>query len=72
LTCPVSIADDDVDALRVQFSDDEVFELMVAAAFGPALARLAASCMTHKTLERRAWDRLSSKALYMLVRQVSG
>jgi len=38
-----TVIDDDVDALRRQFSDDELFELIIAAAFGAARERLDAA-----------------------------
>ena len=38
-----SITDADVDVLRAQYSDDQLFELIVAATFGAASERLAAA-----------------------------
>jgi len=38
-----TVADEDLDALRGQYSDDELFEIIVAAAFGAARARLDAA-----------------------------
>ena len=38
-----SVTDTDVDALRAHYSDDQLFELIVAATFGAASERLAAA-----------------------------
>ena len=38
-----SVTDTDVDGLRVHYSDDQLFELIVAATFGAASERLAAA-----------------------------
>ena len=38
-----SITDADVDGLRAHYSDDQLFELIVAATFGAASERLAAA-----------------------------
>lgn len=43
-----TVTDQDVDALRVHYTDDQLFEIMLAAAFGAASDRLAAA---HKALE---------------------
>ena len=42
------MTDADVDALRRQYSEDQLFEIIVAAAFGAASDRLAAA---HRALE---------------------
>jgi alkylhydroperoxidase family enzyme len=38
-----SVTDTDVDGLRAHYSDDQLFELIVAATFGAASERLAAA-----------------------------
>jgi alkylhydroperoxidase family enzyme len=38
-----TVTDQDVDALRSHFSEDQLFEIIVAAAFGAASAQLAAA-----------------------------
>jgi alkylhydroperoxidase family enzyme len=38
-----TVTDEDIDALRGQYSDDQLFELIVAATFGAASERLAAA-----------------------------
>ena len=38
-----TVTDSDLDALRGQYSDDQLFELIVAATFGAASERLAAA-----------------------------
>jgi hypothetical protein len=38
-----TVTDADVDALRAHYSDDQLFELIVAATFGAASERLAAA-----------------------------
>jgi alkylhydroperoxidase family enzyme len=38
-----SVTDTDIDSLRVHYSDDQLFELIVAATFGAASERLAAA-----------------------------
>ena len=43
-----TITDGDLDALRGRYSEDELFEVIVAAAFGAARDRLAAA---HAVLE---------------------
>lgn len=43
-----TVTDADVDALRRQYSEDQLFEIIVAAAFGAASDRLAAA---HRALE---------------------
>jgi hypothetical protein len=43
-----TVTDADVDALRQRFSEDQLFEIIVAAAFGAASERLAAA---HSALE---------------------
>jgi hypothetical protein len=43
-----TVTDSDLDALRGQYSDDQLFELIVAATFGAASERLAAA---HRALE---------------------
>lgn len=44
-----TVTDADVDALRQQYSEDQLFEIIVAAAFGAASERLAAA---HRALEQ--------------------
>jgi alkylhydroperoxidase family enzyme len=43
-----AVTDQDVDALRSRYSDDQLFEIIVAAAFGAASDLLAAA---HRALE---------------------
>jgi alkylhydroperoxidase family enzyme len=43
-----TVTDQDVDALRNHFTEDQLFEIIVAAAFGAASAQLAAA---HRALE---------------------
>ena len=43
-----TIADADIDPLRSQYSEDQLFEIIVSAAFGAASERLAAA---HHALE---------------------
>jgi len=38
-----TVTDDDLDALRTRFTDDQLFEIIVSAAFGAASERLAAA-----------------------------
>jgi|SRR5215471_11777020 len=38
-----TITDEDIDMLRKDFSEDELFEIIIAAAFGAARERLAAA-----------------------------
>jgi hypothetical protein len=38
-----TVTDQDVDALRARYSEDQLFEIIVAAAFGAARDRLAAA-----------------------------
>lgn len=38
-----TVTDADIDALRSQYSDDQLFELIVSATFGAASERLAAA-----------------------------
>jgi alkylhydroperoxidase family enzyme len=38
-----TVTDEDIDALRSRYSEDQLFEIIVAAAFGAADARLAAA-----------------------------
>jgi hypothetical protein len=42
------VTDQDLDALRTRYSEDQLFEIIVAAAFGAASERLAAA---HQALE---------------------
>lgn len=42
-SCAYTITDRDLDAVRGQYSDDQLFELIVVAAFGAASERLAAA-----------------------------
>jgi alkylhydroperoxidase family enzyme len=42
------VTDEDVNALRSRYSEDQLFEIIVAAAFGAASDRLAAA---HRALE---------------------
>jgi hypothetical protein len=43
-----TVTDQDVDALRTRYTEDQLFEIIVAAAFGAARDRLAAA---HRALE---------------------
>jgi hypothetical protein len=43
-----TVTDQDVDALRSRYSEDQLFEIIVSAAFGAASDRLAAA---HRALE---------------------
>ena len=43
-----TVTDEDVDALRHTYTEDQLFEIIVSAAFGAARARLAAA---HRALE---------------------
>ncbi|HEY1909522.1 MAG TPA: hypothetical protein VGG73_01255 [Vicinamibacterales bacterium] len=43
-----TVVDQDVEALRSRYTEDQLFEIMVAAAFGAASQRLAAA---HRALE---------------------
>lgn len=43
-----TVTDQDLDALRSRYTEDELFEIIVAAAFGAASERLAAA---HRALE---------------------
>jgi alkylhydroperoxidase family enzyme len=43
-----TVTDADVDALRRHYTEDQLFEIIVSAAFGAASARLA---VAHKALE---------------------
>jgi alkylhydroperoxidase family enzyme len=45
---PYAVTDQDVDALRNRYSEDQLFEIIVAAAFGAAQARITAA---HQALE---------------------
>jgi alkylhydroperoxidase family enzyme len=45
---PYSVTDQDVDALRNRYTEDQLFEIIVAASFGAAQERLAAA---HRALE---------------------
>ena len=40
---PYAVTDQDVDALRNQYGEDQLFEIIVAAAFGAANDRIAAA-----------------------------
>ena len=40
---PYAVTDADVDALRTRYSEDQLFELMIAAAVGAARHRLEAA-----------------------------
>jgi hypothetical protein len=42
-SCAYRVTDADIDVLRVHYSDDQLFELIVAATFGAASERLAAA-----------------------------
>jgi hypothetical protein len=41
-SCAYTVTDGDLDALRNRYSEDQLFEIIVAAAFGAARERLAA------------------------------
>jgi alkylhydroperoxidase family enzyme len=41
-SCAYTVTDGDVDVLRSRYSEDQLFEIIVAAAFGAARDRLAA------------------------------
>jgi alkylhydroperoxidase family enzyme len=43
-----TVTDSDLDSLRARYSEDQLFEIIVAAAFGAARDRLAAA---HRALE---------------------
>jgi alkylhydroperoxidase family enzyme len=43
-----TVSDEDLDALRSRYTEDQLFEIIVAAAFGAAHERLAAA---HRALE---------------------
>ena len=45
---PYAVTDEDLDALRSRHTEDQLFEIVVAAAFGAASDRLAAA---HRALE---------------------
>jgi len=45
---PYAVADQDLDALRNRYTEDQLFEIIVAAAFGAASDQLAAA---HRALE---------------------
>ena len=45
---PYAVTDRDLDALRDRYTDDQLFEIIVAAAFGTARDQLAAA---HRALE---------------------
>jgi alkylhydroperoxidase family enzyme len=45
---PYMVTDQDLDALRSRYTDDQLFEIIVAAAFGTACDQLAAA---HRALE---------------------
>ena len=45
---PYTVTDADVDALRRRYTEDQLFEIIVSAAFGAAAERLAAA---RKSLE---------------------
>ena len=45
---PYAVTDQDLDALRGRYTEDQLFEIIVAAAFGAAHDRLAAA---HRALE---------------------
>ena len=45
---PSTVTDQDLDALRSRYTDDQLFEIIVAAAFGTAQDQLAAA---HRALE---------------------
>jgi hypothetical protein len=40
---PYAVTDEDLDALRARYSEDQLFEIIIAAAFGAAAERLAAA-----------------------------
>jgi hypothetical protein len=39
-----AVTDQDLDALRIRYSEDQLFEIIVAASVGAAQERLAAAC----------------------------
>ena len=45
---PYTVTDQDLEALRSRYTDDQLFEIIVSAAFGAATERLAAA---HRALE---------------------
>ncbi len=45
---PYAVTDQDLDALRNRYSEDQLFEIITAAAFGAATDRIAAA---HRALE---------------------
>jgi len=45
---PYAVTDQDLDELRTRYSEDQLFEIIVAAAFGTASEQVAAG---HKALE---------------------
>ena len=45
---PYAVTDQDLDSLRSRYSDDELFEIIVAASFGAANDRIVAA---HRALE---------------------
>jgi alkylhydroperoxidase family enzyme len=45
---PYAVTDQDLDELRARYSEDQLFEIIVAAAFGTASEQVAAG---HKALE---------------------
>jgi hypothetical protein len=47
-SCAYTVTDDDLDALRSRYSEDQLFEIIVAAAFGAARERLEA---VHRALD---------------------
>ena len=46
--CPYAVTDQDLDALRNRYTQDQLFEIIVAAAFGAANDQIAAA---HRALE---------------------
>ena len=47
-SCPYAVTDQDLDALRIRYTEDQLFEIIVAAAFGAANDQIAAA---HRALE---------------------
>ena len=47
-SCPYAVTDQDLDALRICYTEDQLFEIIVAAAFGAANDQIAAA---HRALE---------------------
>ena len=47
-SCPYSVTDQDLEALRIGYTEDQLFEIIVAAAFGAANDQIAAA---HRALE---------------------